>query len=251
MLFKFLEKKLTLNCFVHEKYCHLIDLHPIQPAYKFYPEWMKSVEKTHFDQSSLQTKNTIRSCSGFINTFKSGYMIPMWSDLAINVDKVDNDFSYNYQFSDHKSSIDFHTNEQSGDFYKDHYILKLISPWYIDSCSDVKFLFTDCMWNNVSSPGYITPTGITNLHEKLNTSTNIFIMLKKQKQKLFIHAGQPMMHIIPLTERKTQLKFEILNDGEFTRFMRFGTHTTFNRHGVNRKRNFEGKCPIKTTLKNG
>lgn len=251
MLFKFLEKKVVLNCFVHEKYSALVDLLPIQPAHRFIPDWYKSLPTPHFNQSTMNRNLNIKSCLGFLNMFRTGYMIPMWSDLAINVDKVSNELIYKYTFSDGKSILNTHADEHAGNFYTDHFKFKLLSPWFIECDNDIKFILTDCLWNSTDERDYVVPTGITRFNKYDNLSTNIFMLVKKQKQRIFINAGQPMIHIIPMTERNTRLQFEVLSDKQFNKKSNaLSSSMTFCRKAINAKRLSESKCPIKTFLKN-
>jgi len=248
-MFWFKKKKINVNCFVHENYLYLEKTAPIAPAYKFYPDWWKNLEKEYFDMESMKTSNNMRTCSGFIELFKKGFILPMWSDLAIKTDVNGKLQSYRYDFSDSKSKLIEHHNSLTEGFYPDHWIFKLHSPWIIKADrKNLKFAYLPCTWNHTRPPNYTVPTGMID-EFFIKASTNIFLLIDRtKKQDTFINFGQPMVHYIPITEDHIELRTEVLTDLEF-RKVKCTDQITYNRKGINLKRISEGKCPIHSTVK--
>lgn len=242
-------KKVVVNCFVNEFFSYVKEYAPIQPAHKFYPDWWKNLKVPEYDQHmSMQIpyKTNMKFCSGFVENFKHGFILPLWSDMSLIVDETN---SYRYQFADGRVSLDHHNNEQAKGFYENYIFLKIDSPWLLESeQKDLKFMYNSCMWNHKNPPPYITPSGI--LDFTYNKSTNVFMLVEKKPQDIFVHFGQPMVHFIPLTDKNVVLNCEVLSNSEYNKKLSGNKVFTFQpRNVVNRKRITQGKCPIKTILK--
>lgn len=248
-MFWFKKKEVVVNCFVDEYHSYVKNYAPVQPAHKFYPEWWKKLKPTEYDQKKVfmtGLRTNMKFCNGFIENFKHGFMVPLWCDLSIIIDETN---SFNYHFSDGKTSIEGHNNEQAQGFMEDYIFLKIKSPWLFEcEQKDTKFVYNPCMWNYPKPPPWVTPSGIVDFTH--NKSTHIFILPEKKKQEIFIHFGQPMIHYIPLTDKRVVLNTEVLTSSEYNKKFSYNALLTFQgRSVINRKRVSEGKCPIKTVIK--
>lgn len=244
----FKKSKIVLDCFLPESFSYVKEYAPIQSASKFYPQWWKELEIEHFDFDKMHAVTNMKSCQGFVNVFRHGFILPLWSDFSL---KIDENGFYQYSYSDMKSSLDAHPNEQAGQYYKDYYFFKIISPWLIDSNKkDLYVNVMPCIWNHTEPTPYITPYGITNFNS--NPGTNIFLLLKKEPQKIFIDYKTPMLHFIPITEKEIVLRHHVITDIEFNKKnSEKSIPLTFNRKQINQDRVKQGKCPLKTFIKNG
>lgn len=196
----------------------------------------------------MSAVTNMKSCQGFVNVFRHGFILPMWSDFSLKIDEFG---IYQYSFSDQQSGLDLHHNNQGGQFYKDYYFFKILSPWLIDcSHKDVYMNIMPCTWNHTEPTPYHIPYGITNLNS--NPGTNIFLLLKKEPQKIFINYMTPMLHFIPITEKKVELRHHIISDVEYMKKnSKKSIPLTFTRKQINQNRIKEGKCPLRTFIKNG
>jgi hypothetical protein len=211
MLFFFKEKKVVVDAFCSEETAHAYDYAPIDYADQFYPEWWKKLGKTEFDFTQLERKiETMKLCAGFLDHYSRGLIIPMWSELAI---KTFNGL-YSYQYSDRTSKADHHANEQRKGFYDDHINIKLISPWLLRSEKNVSFTFLPAFWNNAKAPDYQVATGTTNFYYQFGTHINLLI---KDHKEFIIPFNHPMVHLMPLTERKVELRRHLISPAEFER----------------------------------
>ncbi len=210
MLFFFKEKPHIITAFVNTDNASAAKLQPIAPAIKYTPKWWKEIPTSKFDWEAMHHTLTVKSCPGIISTLRRGFVLPLWSDVAIKY----NDNSWTGQFADKKTGISWHEPSQSPEFYSDYWRLKLESPWIIESPVDL--LYTHPFYLFQQPVPYTTPPGIVSPFGKC-MATNYFLFLQKrvEETRLILKMGTPLFHIIPLTEKKVELKIEILEKEEF------------------------------------
>ena len=80
-----------------------------------------------------------------------------------------------------------------------------MSPWLIKEKTGIQFYVTNPFWNNpdLMDKLFIT-TGILDFKYQCATHVNSFI--KKQNANILIQAGTPLVHMIPITEKKVKVK---------------------------------------------
>lgn len=235
MIFKFIQKPVQITAIVDENYSFAKEYFPIESISKHIPKWWKELlPKSEFNPMSQTSYRTAKGCIGIHNTFKHGFILPMWSDLSI---KYSNE-KWSYIFSDETSKLDFHDNEQMPGFYSDHWFFKITSPWLLVSDNDIKYTATDAFYLNSKDRNYILPSGINEIINKV-CFTNIFLFCKKSDKHLedivFINAGTPIHHIIPLTERKVVIKNEVVSASEYKKLSTRLGNITFENKGLNIK----------------
>lgn len=232
-------------------------LTPVIPAIQAKPEWFKKVAKpaktdTKFQNYVLDkngfisfnndfSNRTIRSCYGFLEYYKKGFVIENWCDLVIDI-RLD---GMSYHFSNGKELI-IHKEIQTAPGYDNHYILKLCSPWIVQTKEDVQFLELGTEWSFQNFNFRILP-GIVNFHYQ--TSTNIFLAVRKNIPDQFqIPMGHPLGHFVPLTDKKIKIHNHIVTDEEIKTktYNETGTSAGWRRSMALIRRNDErkSKCPF-------
>lgn len=240
MIFYFKKKKLIINAFISEKFNYVYNYNPIDYANKFYPEWWKKLPKQKLNYDIMQPETNMKACAGLIEHYKKGFIIPMWSDLMIKTDK---EKSYRYQFSDEISSCVSHTNNQFKNFRENSINLKIISPWLLESEKNINFVFLPAYWNHSEYPGYEVMIGTVDFYNQRTTNINLLI---EGSKNILISMGQPMLHIIPLTDKQIIINKELISDNEWNLKFRdrdvsfFESFYKFKRE----KENGKSKCPI-------
>ena len=207
-------KPLVLDCytvspdaFVHSK-----------PDYanKFIPKWFKNVKPPCHTAKSLVEEGffpNIKGCAGFIEYFKTGFMLPCWSDLALQIGpRGTND--YRYQFSDQASCIEPHPLWQVGDYFSETEVqhMKICSPWRISASKDIKFLFVKPAWqyDTIKDSSFDVLSGVVNFKYQHHTNVNIFIHRRDEEQNILIPHGQPLLHMIPITNKKIKFRYHLV-----------------------------------------
>ena len=101
MLFFFKEKPLEIVAFVDSDYSYAKQYSPIVPAKQLYPEWLKNVPQSRFEWDKFQPETTVKSCPGIIQSITSGFIVPMWSELALEYSTT----HYKYKFADENENL--------------------------------------------------------------------------------------------------------------------------------------------------
>lgn len=242
-MFFFKKKPLVVDAFITEQFAHAYDYTPIDYAKKFYPDWWKTLPKTEFDWTTMGRINqSMKGCPGFIDHYNNGLIIPMWSELAL---KTIGPEAWRYQFSDLVSVCESHDISQRAGFYPDHINVKIMSPWFLRSEKSVYWNYQPAFWNSTEPTGYQVAPGTVDYYYQNSTHIN---MLVPQHQQITIPVGQPMAHIVPLSERPLELRRHLVTEGEFKRVfikkVSFTNHYYKFKKIMDKKEDTKSKCPF-------
>lgn len=249
--------RIHVDCFTADNTAYKFA--PIVTANKAKPEWFEKITppqpsntKSKFysiDENGMIGFNkdpslrTLRSCPGFLELYKRGFIIESWCDMAFNVEE-DN---ISYHYSNGKAII-MHKPGQIDPGFKEHYLLKLNSPWHITSKESLPCAVVGAEWSLEDYNFKVLP-GMVDY--QYHTSTNAFITIRKNvKDQFFVPIGQPLLHFIPLTDKKVIIHNHIVTEEELqTKIYNVtgttgGWRKTFQLVRRNQKREKEGKCPF-------
>lgn len=208
MFFK--KKSIELNCYT--SYNHVYDMFKIESAKKHIPDWFKELPSTFTDPRSVNPIPTVKTCVGIASYFRNGFIIPMWTDAQIGYVQANNGYTnttqFVTQFSDGATKCQVHEQKQIGNNFmpdQTYANFKIFSPWVFDCDEDIDWLWTQPAYNFKYPDELILLPGA--LEFKYNS--NVFINLgmrklneNKEPKCINIEAGQPLVHLIPLTDRK-------------------------------------------------
>jgi hypothetical protein len=219
-------KKLIVDCFTSNP--AILEYFPITPASKNYPEWWKKMEATfpHVSQSGIEhPAPTIKRCDGLLGLYSKGFHIKMWSDLILETND-NGEFRYQYS-SDENHPIVSHSKRQLGPSLDPYVHIKILSPWMIEEKTGVDFLFSGSCWNYVDKlfDWNIVP-GVINFKNQSSTHINLFMPSKGSRLELT--AGDPLIHIIPISEKDIELRNHLLTEKEFeNKMLRYSFMSSF------------------------
>lgn len=212
--FNFFNKPVILHCYTSR--ADVFNYSPIAKALKFIPDWWKNIPKSYYLEGSLSPSPTMKHCVGFTDLYKKGFVIPMWSELVVEIGETNSE-AYRYQYADETSTAVSHNARQRGTVYSsDNYQhLKLDSPWIFSCDEDIDFLFTEPTWN-VDNPEIVKILpGVFNYKHQSSTNVNT-IWHRKDKPVIYtIDHNQPIAHVIPLTQKKVELNLHLVSDAEY------------------------------------
>jgi hypothetical protein len=236
-MFFFKRPKIVVDCFTDLEFVY--NHSKIQEATKFYPEWWLKMAK-EYEGNGIKHP-TIKRCPGIADYYQSGFMLPMWSDLIFELDPV----GYKWTFADGVSRIDYHDPKQF-DGYADpekYHHGKIASPWRLICKKDINFLFTQPAWNYQPVNSFSILTGVLNF--KYNHETNINIIMDKREKYFKFNFSDPLVHLIPLSEKEIILKHHLITKKEFDRIIN-SMMTFVNGYRTNKKllEAKEKKCPF-------
>lgn len=188
------------------------ELFPIDHAIKFVPDWWKNAPK-EYEVRELFPVSTIKRCPAVIETFKHGLMLPLWSDLAIATRGGDN---WEIKFSDPRTSIEPHDAGQ-WNMYADpqkYMHIKLMSPWALKTKEEIYWTYGKPTWNFPVDNNLFMAPGIINFKTQHSTHVNILMPLEARSPYI-INAGQPVAHMIPLTEKEIDIRTHLISEEDF------------------------------------
>lgn len=211
-MFLFKPKTIVVDCFTAEQSAY--DWFPITPAKSHIPQWWKDTDST-YDRGGVIADNTIKKCDGFINLYNKGFILPLWSDLAI--DKQEKGFRW--QYSDGKSVANTHDPRQWNTYVseQDYFHIKLSAPWRMKSKNSMDWLYTAPAWNYKPDVGWTIVTGV--IDYKYSSEVNVNILIdRKSIGTILLNADSPLVHMIPLTDKKVIIKSHIVTKEEYERY---------------------------------
>lgn len=229
MLFFFKEKPIEIVAFIKDIYNSIKEFSPIVPARDLFPDWWRNTPSSSFNWDNLQPVNTAKSCPGIIQSLTTGFIMPLWSDLAIQY----SDSQYQYQFSDMQTMLSDHPDYQSPNFCEDYWKFKIHSPWILNT--PVKLMYTSPFYHNTSSsfPFIIPPAIVPPIKHLCGTQVFIFAKKEQKLNRTVLKSGTPLMHIIPLTESKVTIRCEVVSESEYSKKISIvGFKNSFNNRGL-------------------
>ena len=254
MFFK--KKPIQLDCYTFQS--PVYDLFKVDHAKRFFPQWWKNVPNTFKDPRVIAELPTIKTCTGVANFFTTGLVIPMWSDAKIGLAKVNTGFhdtiQLSTQFADGVTKAQLHEQGQIGpDFMPDSTYLhfKIYSPWVFSCNEDINWAWSQPTYNFKNPDDLIILPGTLDF----KNNSNVFVNLSMRKMArdggpnlIELDAGQPLVHLTPLTEREVVVKNHLVSKEEWQNIYAKNNHVfffnNFNRRKVLMKKQTESKCPF-------
>ena len=249
--FNFLSKDIVLHCYTAQP--AVFNYAPIRKATAFFPDWWKALPASYPNANGMGSCSTMKLCPGFIDLFAKGFVLPLWSDVSIGIEKkIDPDvenhnYQFRYQFSDNTSSFGLHDPKQSGGAYpiSEYQHLKFNSPWYFSCAEDISFLQIQATWNFKNPEKMFIPPGVLNFKHQPATEVNALWPRGIEDTVHDLDFGQPLTYYIPLTERKVKLQLHLISHEEFKNMGTVGTRISFiNKYRNNKKILKESGCPF-------
>ena len=211
MIFWFKKKPIVLYCLTDRP--NVLASAPVKLAGRCLPDWWKALSISTTTPNRLGAAGTMKNCSGFTGLYEHGLMLPLWSDLALEIGEENNDY-YKYQYADKQSVIQHHGAEQHGNQFsaRQYQHLKLQSPWRFVCDERVSFLFCEPTWALLKYTTLSVLPGILEFKYQDKTNINMFIRRTKEVQQLTLPYLLPLAHVIPLSERP--LKIVVSDDAK-------------------------------------
>lgn len=204
------KSKIHLDCFTPLNELPL--LFPLVPAAERTPATWKNLPTTVVYGGPK--RGTMKTCPGVGSVYRSGFIIPAWSDIYINT--TNNEVKwFPQQYGEN------HNPKQWGtEYLKDHNHIKLVSPWKIREKTGVQFLFTNAFWWDDQFKPFV-PNGIVEYKYQHTTSVNMLFPKNMFPKELTIPAGKELAHVIPLTDKEVVLKMHQVSEEDYAKFDSF------------------------------
>lgn len=246
MRLSFLSKKpIILECVTNKS--HVYEYAKPNLAKKFIPDWWKEVPSSYtIGGSDFLEYPTIKNCAGFIDYYRSGVMLPMWSDLRVKIGQLGSTTT-EWAFSDGESRAEVHPPNQTSNRFPDTKIahLKPMSPWLFMCAEDIKWYWGAPFWSQESFWNYTMPPGIVSYRYQFGTHINIMFKRTDAPQIFDFAFGTAMAHIVPLSERPLVIKHRLVSDEEFNKINNLQRPVSFIKKFIKIKQTVQnGGCPF-------
>jgi hypothetical protein len=255
MLFFFKKKKIVVDCFTAME--SVYNLYKIRKAITYFPEQIKAlptyIEVKTQNGNVKQKISTLKICNGLTELYKVGFIIPMWADFIANPKTAAAGQSALGVMSRHYF-FESHPIEQYEGLYRDHMHVKLVSPWRFKETTGAKFTWNAASWNHQEhANNFIINPGV--LWFDTQSTTNINMFINKKAEDFTIHAGTPMVHVVPVSDAEVVIKNHLVCIDEWVKLDAIPNdyhQTSFNRLGSyykdleksNEMDRKESKCPF-------
>jgi hypothetical protein len=220
ILFFFKRQSLTLDCFTYDSM--IARTAPILPAIKFYPQWIRDLPGQRIHEKQIPggqihhvPEGTMKGCPGVIDYFKTGFIAPLWVDASIIITV---DGQYSYTSADSPFSLETHWPGQ-WDGFNGYIHMKMIFPWHIEEKSGAKFLLQKPMWTTNSDPiiinKIVSAGGVIDFNSQHCLHLHTFVEIPQTKQEFIWNVGMPLLHMIPLTDKKIKIRTHVIDETEW------------------------------------
>jgi len=246
-------KKLVLNCYTYDKNVYETG----RPNYssKFLPNWWKNLDQFVYEDDGFFPQATMKNCSGLIKYYSRGIIIPLWCDLAVEIGERGT-IDFRWQYADRRSRGEQHSMQQMGHhLHEEEYShLKLISPWIFEMSEDVQWTWTEPTWNSLKQYDYKILPGITEYKNTNATNINMLFSRGETRKRLLIEHGTPMVHLVPITERRIEIKHHLISAQEWEINLKSPSEKFYRSHFYRRKiidqiEAEQSKCPFSKFMK--
>jgi len=180
---------------------------PIQKSVIHIPKWFKNIKPVN-DEFSFPT---IKTCPGFIDYFKQGYVVSLWCDLILDIKIINEEVNYNWSVPDKIYKFEIHSNNQFLDHTPPHIkkktkiIFKPICPWKIVTPKGYS-VFQMPMYYNYNPIFEVLPGVLhTDVYHTINQQMCIF-----KEGKFIIKKGTPLATYIPF--KREEFDFEMTDN---------------------------------------
>lgn len=256
-MFFFKKKPIYLDCYTTQNHVH--NFFKIESTKKYVPDWFRNLPSTFSNPKSVIPIPTAKTCSGIINYFKSGFVIPLWTDAQFGYTPINNGYTTTLQlttqFADQTTQAQVHVQDQIGNEFmpNETYLhFKVFSPWAFKCSEDIEWLWTQPTYNFKYPDELIMLPGSIEFKHNSNVFINFSIRKHNAEGKpnlLTLNAGQPLVQLTPVTEREVVVRNHLVDVAEWQRIYQTNNRVFFfNNH--NKKRNLakqqahESKCPF-------
>lgn len=238
-----MSKKIILDCYTDKTFVK--EYADIDNSNKFLPEWWKELKPTvESDYKGLEMP-TMKTCDGFVSQYKAGVIMPLWSDFAMQV-SAEGTFGYSWVFSDEASSAEEHPGKQRGLYLPEprYQHIKLIAPWVIVCKEDVNWQLLGATWNFNRPEEFVIPPGIVNFKYQFGANINMFVKKEKEQRIVRLDHGQPLIQLIPLSDRPVELRTHLISTEKFIQMSGLKTNIKFSGTYRRVKELLKGRCPF-------
>lgn len=217
----FINKIKPVKLEIHTWVGKLIDLFPPKLAKESKPDWWYNMEV----QKGPHRQASVKHCYGMKDLYDEGIMVPAWGDYDITVSPTGPiNVQSPVQQTEGHSSVHLLDNGRSP--WAEYVNAKLHSPWAMYCDEPIKWALLQPAWAQTDPQSMITVPGMTEFRYQHQAHANMIFKRGKQPYTVKIKAGDPLIHIVPITERPLEIEYKVLSQQEWGKKFARWTFTT-------------------------
>ena len=245
MLFLIKKRTIILDLFTCRQMIY--DAAKPKPAAQFYPEWWKNLKTEAQMGNEMFPTATMRRCMGFVDHYKHGFILPLWSDFKIQLGEMGNPF-FGAAFSDSTTHVSSHPAALRGSYLPEaqYAHIKMSTPWAAKCKEDVYWKWEQPTYGFKHPNKVIVLPGTIEYKYQYSMNANLMFARQSAASELQLDFQQPLAHITPLSERPFELKYHMVDNHEYNRLMQGEKLANINRYRAYRRvrESEESKCPF-------
>jgi hypothetical protein len=250
---------LSLNFYTDDKLCGVPANAPDR-AYNFMPSWFKEIKPVSFEDClntemnqlcqqdgqviplkyrGMKAHQNMSKCQGFKNLFKRGFYVVCPEDIVIQIGARNTDAELIFNSSSKTLNlIQVHGPDQYNSCFdpKEWQHLKINIPWIAQCDEDIPFMFTKASWFLDELEGLEIMPGVLEYKYQHGLHVNMFIRKKESPERYVFKLGTPLAHVIPLTERKLDIKHHHELSEELKEYTQTNMKMAYSPYSRNKKR---------------
>ena len=209
-MFFFKHKKIVVDCFTTKESAYKYS--PIIPAPVAMPQWIREMQSEYKSKGFIPSP-TMKRCPAIISMLTKGFVMPMWTDLIIDINQQQRQFRW--MFADGETNAGEHSPEQWMAFVDpaQYAHFKVVSPWRFKTKKDINFMWTQPFYHDQLNVNYHLAPAIIEYKDQHSTHLNMFLDLSTKE--IMIKAKTPMVQIIPMTDKKVEIKNHLVDQKEY------------------------------------
>jgi len=211
MIIKMLKKTEIIDFFTYDPMVY--EFFKISNGSNFFPDWWKNIpNKLYIDGQNTPSFEipTMKKCPGLTELYKQSFVMPLWTDIDIQVKGRQCITSV----SDRMTKIDSHDKIQRGSYLNPdkYHHLKIITPWVAKTKSKINFLISSCSFSNEAFiDSFFVPNGFRSFN--ISSSTNVHGFTRVDYDHNFtLESATPLIHLFPLTDKKVKVRCHLDKD---------------------------------------
>ena len=202
------KKKLKLEIYGPSR--QLVDLFAPVRMKDSVPEWYKSMPKG-------QDYNNVSHCLGMRELYSTGIMFPLWSDYEITLGPNGVEGVHWPSNNENTMGAESHPlTEQAPGAWTGYANIKFTSPWWFWCSEPIQWVWTQPAWNQQDPQKFTIVPGSTEFKHQNQTNINTIWKLGKNKRIEKLKAGDPMVHLIPITEQDWDFEVGVMTNEIFS-----------------------------------
>ena len=222
MMFNF-NKTIEVHCYTSKKF--RADHFNVKEMFTHKPEWYKRLsnkpqKKTVFGNKCKLPAQSIKNCYGIINLFKQSFYFPLWTDLTLINTIEDINVIANKSTVIGGNHLEG-TDSKAPTLSTHHRHLQIKSPWIFKCDKDINFHVAGASWDYINNNFYDfnLPPAIIDFKYQHYLHLQFLFPIPTGNQReaqIDLKAGDPIIYITPLTERKVKFITHSITKNEFS-----------------------------------